>query len=174
LNNTARKRRAVHRDLLRRLSRCRRRVWITSAYFVPPPLLLRALRHAARRNVDVRILVPGRSDIFFMPLAMAGFYKSLLKNGARIFEYGRSILHAKTMILDDSVIVGSTNLNHRSMIHDLEIDVSIQTTEARHRVEEDFLVDLANAAEITMQELAERAAWRRIASRAALLFRHWL
>lgn len=148
LNYTRHRRRLFYKGLLRRIARCRHRVWITNAYFVPDNFLLVKLTDLAQSGVDVRIVLPQKSDVFIMPWASAAFYDKLLKSGVRIFEYTPSMLHAKSLILDDWFIVGSSNLNHRSLLHDLEVDVTIRSPEAKATLEQQFLVDLSHATEI--------------------------
>ena len=80
LNTTRHRRRILHKNLLRRISRCKERIWITNAYFVPDNILLKKLRDAAQRGLDVRILLPQKSDVFVMPWASTAFYFNLLKS----------------------------------------------------------------------------------------------
>lgn len=174
LNNTLIRRKRYYRELLRRVFEAERRIWITSAYFVPMGSLIRGLRYAAMRGVDVRLLLPGKSDIFFMRWAGAAYYHFLLKAGVRVYEYLPAVLHAKTMLIDDWAKVGSSNLNHRSLIHDLEVDVVLTSPESRRSLEEQFLKDLAQSGEITHQRWARRPWYARLASRAVLLMRYWI
>ncbi|RIL08655.1 MAG: cardiolipin synthase B, partial [Proteobacteria bacterium] len=113
LNSTRKLRRKNYLGLISRIRSAKHRLWITNSYFVPHGALLRALGRASARNVDVRIIVPSRSDVIFMPWVTASFYQGLLKKGVRIFEYQKSVLHAKSIIIDDWTILGSSNLNYR-------------------------------------------------------------
>ena len=174
LNNTRHRRRVLYKNLLRRVAKCKKRVWITNAYFVPDNFLLRKLNDLARKNVDVRIVLPQKSDIFLMPWASASFYENLLKSGVRIFEFTPSMLHAKTLILDDWFIVGSSNLNHRSLLHDLEVDVTIRSHEAKQLLEQQFLADLAQATEITLQDWRARTRWQKLIGRLVLYIKYWI
>ncbi len=174
LNNTRHQRRVLYKYLLLRLSRCKQRVWITNAYFVPDNFLLKSLTDLASSGVDVRILLPQKSDIFIMTWAAAAFYQRLLKAGVRIFEYLPSMLHAKSLILDNWFIVGSSNLNHRSLLHDLEIDVSIQLPESKQRLEQQFLVDLSNSKEITWETWQKRSFTQRFFGRVVLYLKYWI
>jgi hypothetical protein len=86
------------------------RVWIMSAYFVPSRRFRKALRRAGRRGVDVRLLLPGpRTDHPWVRQAARRFYAKMLRSGVRIFEYQTSMLHAKMILCDDWVSVGSSN-----------------------------------------------------------------
>jgi len=162
LNNTRHRRRILYKNLIKRMKNCQSRIWITNAYFIPDNLLLKALTNAAREDIDVRILLPRKSDILFMPWASSAFYEKLIKSGVRIFEYLPSMLHAKTLILDDWYSIGSTNLNHRSLLHDLEVDVNIRNPHSQKRIERQFLLDLENAKEVNHYRAARRFYQRAI------------
>lgn len=174
LNHTRALRQAAYREFLRRILDAKRRVWITNPYFVPEGLLLRVLAISALSGVDVRILVPSKSDVFFMKWAASAYYGSLLKSGVRIFEYLPTILHAKNFIIDDWASIGSNNLNHRSLIHDLEVDVVLETRESLLSLERQFLIDLTDSREVSLQEWRLTPWYRRLAVRIVLLFRHWI
>lgn len=143
LNYTRYLRRTKRRELLDRMLTARTRIWITNAYFVPDPLLLNALIEASQRGVDVCLLLPKQSDVRFIPWASRYFYTRLLQAGCRIFEYKVGILHAKTLLIDQHGIVGSSNLNRRSFMHDLELDYEVQQHTTIQALETAFLQDLA-------------------------------
>jgi len=174
LNNTWYRRRIMHKNLLRKMSRCKQRIWITNSYFVPDNFLLRKLKEAARANIDVRILLPRKSDVFIMPWASTAFYASLLKAGARIFEYLPSILHAKILILDDWISVGSSNLNHRSLLHDLEVDVNVRLKASKQLLEKQFLEDVSNSREVQLHNWKKRPLYQRIIGRLLLYVKYWI
>jgi len=174
LNNTRHRRRTQHKRLMRRMQRATQRIWITNAYFVPDNVLLRQLRDAAERGIDVRVLLPRNSDFFVMPWASTAFYFNLLKAGVRIFEYLPSILHAKTLMIDDWVTIGSSNLNHRSIRHDLEVDVNIRDTESIKIVEQQFLTDLRHSQEMSMGNWYHRPWYQRFIGRLALYMKYWI
>ncbi len=174
LNNTRHRRRILYKDLLKRIARCKKRIWMTNAYFVPDNILLRKLTRAAHAGIDVRILLPQKSDIFFMPLASAAFYQSLLQAGARIFEYKPSMLHTKTLILDDWILVGSSNLNHRSLLHDLEVDVNIRLSAAKQSIEQQFATDLANSQEVKLTDWEHRPWYQHFFGRLLLYLKYWI
>lgn len=172
LNNTWHRRRILYKNLLLRMRKATKRIWITNAYFVPDNLLLRRLRRAARAGIDVRILLPQKADIQFMPWASKVFYINLLKAGVHIYEYQPGILHAKTLIIDNWMLVGSSNLNHRSIMHDLEVDVDIRSTECKTALETQFLNDLQHAAEINIHTLNKRPWRQRIVGRLLLYIKY--
>ncbi len=175
LNHTRHRRRILYKNLLRKIDRCTQRIWITNAYFVPDNFLLRKLKESASRGIDVRVLLPGKSDVMMMPWASSTFYFSLLKSGVRIFEYLPSILHAKMLIIDNWVLLGSSNLNHRSLLHDLEVDVNVTTPESKKNLETLFLNDLKNSNEVSLESWKTHRPWRqRIMGRLVLYLKYWI
>lgn len=174
LNSTRTLRRRNYRDLLLRLSRARERIWITTPYFVPTGEVLDVLEEAASRGVDVRLLVPSKSDVFFMPWVAAAFVYGLLRGGAQVFEYLPSVLHSKTILIDDWGTVGSSNLNHRSIFHDLEVDIVISRAESIAKLSELYLEDLQQSRQVTLSVWSARSWITRIMGRLLLLFRDWL
>ncbi len=174
LNNTRYKRRMIYRELLGRIKKSERRIWITNAYFVPSNRLLSRLIRAARRGVDVQILLPKKSDIFYMPWASSAFYLRLLKAQVRIFEFDQGILHAKTIIIDDWMQAGSSNLNSRSLLHDLEIDITLKDSLAKQQLIEHFVNQTQQAHEVDLQTLAKQAWYKKLLGRLALIIRHFI
>lgn len=174
LNNTRHRRRILYKNLLRRISQCKERIWITNAYFVPDTFLLRKLEKAAQRGVDVRILLPKKSDVFIMPWASSMFYQNLVQSGVRVFEYLPTMLHAKSLILDDWVTIGSSNLNHRSLMHDLEVDVNIRFPESKQLIADQFIADLKQSREVQMNDWMKRPYYQRIIGYMALFLKYWI
>ena len=160
LNWTHRLRRHRNTELVQRIRQAQRRVWITTPYFVPPLRLLRALRARPRAggelNIDIRILLPHKSDVFFSRWVSTLFFKILLKAGVRIFEYKPSFLHAKTLLIDDWATVGSSNMNYRSFFHDLEADVVLTQSQSILSLETQFEKDLMQSREITLESWGRR------------------
>lgn len=174
LNNTRHRRRVLYKNLLHRLGKCKTRVWITNAYFVPDNFLLKKLHDLAQSGIDVRIVLPQKADIFMMTWASSAFYERLLKSGVRIFEYIPSMLHAKSLILDNWFIVGSSNLNHRSLLHDLEVDVDIRSPESKRILENQFLADLAQSKEIDLKSWRKRLWFQKAIGRLLLYVKFWI
>ena len=144
----ARARSDLATDVLRRIDTAAARAWIMSAYFVPSRRLRTALRRAARRGVDVRLLLPGpRTDHPWVRQAARRFYGKLLRNGVKIWEYQPSMLHAKMILCDDWVSVGSANLDRWSFRWNLEanqeIDSAAVADAASALFERDFVASRA-------------------------------
>ncbi|HEY2028097.1 MAG TPA: phospholipase D-like domain-containing protein [Myxococcales bacterium] len=129
----------------------RRTLWLTDAYFVGLPSYVQALRAAAMDGVDVRLLVPGSSDLGIVKrLGTAGF-RPLLAGGIRVFEWNGSMLHAKTAVADGRwARVGSTNLNVASWMGNWELDVAIEDDGFAREMEQAYEADLSNATEILL------------------------
>lgn len=149
LNTTQKMRRALYRDLLRLLNRAEDRIYITTAYFLPKRKLLKALVKAADKGVDVKLLLPGKSDVPLVKWAAFNLVRILLHSRMPIYEYQGSILHAKTMIVDDTVYIGSFNLNHRSLLHDLEVIARFEDHDSLQNMLTQWNTDLANARTVT-------------------------
>ncbi|MDX9730851.1 MAG: phospholipase D-like domain-containing protein, partial [Bdellovibrionales bacterium] len=118
LNYTTKRRKLSRLSFVSRLTSAKERIWISNAYLAPPSNIRRRLTKAAKRGVDVRVLVPQRSDVWFMPFIARAYYRPLLKAGVHIYEYTPRFLHAKSLIVDNEVILGTSNLNRRSFLHD--------------------------------------------------------
>lgn len=128
------------------------RLWITDAYLVAPPPLYSALIDAARGGVDVRLLVPGSSDILVVRTATRSGYRELLRAGVRIFEWTGPMLHAKTLVADRRwARVGSSNLNTASLLTNFELDVVVDCSELTQQLAAQFRHDLARAREIVLK-----------------------
>ena len=125
------------------------RLWITDAYLVAPPRLFQALCDAGKDGVDVRLLVPGSSDLpLIRDLSRIG-YRDLLRSGVRIYEWNGAMLHAKTIMCDDRwVRVGSSNLNPSSLLGNYELDVLIEDPTLADAMEAQFRRDIARSREV--------------------------
>lgn len=129
----------------------RERLWLTDAYFVGSTAYVQSLRAAARDGVDVRLLVPGSSDISIVKTISRAGYRPLLEAGVRVFEWNGSMIHAKTAVADSRwARIGSTNLNIASWLNNWELDVAIEDPQFAREVEEMFEQDLTNATEIVL------------------------
>jgi cardiolipin synthase len=127
-------------------------LWLTDAYFAGIPPYIQALRAAAMDGVDVRLLVPGASDISILrPLSQAG-YRPLLEGGVRVFEWKGSMLHAKTAVADGRwARVGSSNLNIASWVGNYELDALVEDQGFAAQMQQMFESDLANSTEIVLR-----------------------
>jgi cardiolipin synthase len=160
--------------MLADISNAKNRVWISTAYFIPSGSLIRRLKKIALNGVDVRVLVPKNSDHPFMTWVSSSFYWSLLKQRIKLFAYEKSILHSKTIQIDNVSIVGSSNINHRSLYHDLELDVILNDPNSESELSRQFLLDISHSTEITFASYKAMSLTKRIAGRILLYFRYFL
>ena len=129
-----------------------RSIWIANAYFVPSWSEVEALMGAARDGVDVRILVPQRNDHRWVSMLTRRYYRRLLTNGVRIWEWQGTMMHAKTSVVDGRwVRVGSTDFNPLGVAINFELDAVIEDAQLGARAEAMFLEDLEGSREITMR-----------------------
>jgi cardiolipin synthase len=135
----------------------RRTLWLTDAYFAGIPPYVQALRAAALDGVDVRLLVPGASDLpMLRPLSQSG-YRPLLEAGIRVFEWNGTMLHAKTAVSDCCwARVGSSNLNIASWVGNYELDAVIEDERVAATLEAMYLADLDRSTEIVLRPRRRR------------------
>jgi len=134
----------IYRTLLVSLALAHKSIHLTTGYFVPTPDLDRALKRAARRGVDVEIVVPAHSDSDMSIAAGRSEYMSLLKAGVHIYERLGVVLHAKTAVIDGTLsIIGSSNLDWRSVIYNTEDDAVIIDRAFGQKMEAMFADDIA-------------------------------
>ena len=149
----------------------RERLYITNAYFAPDKTFVALLTRAAKRGVDVRILVGGpRTDVRAARLAARGRYEDLLAAGVRVYEYQPTTLHAKTFVVDGVwASVGTMNFDNRSLALNDEATLMVLDPAAGRRMESVFLEDLGHALEIDLATFRRRPWTERVGEWAANL-----
>jgi cardiolipin synthase A/B len=161
-------RKAIGASYLHALRNAAHRVWITNAYFVPSLKFHRAIRRAAARGVDVRILAPVKTDVMPVYYASRALFDGLLRHGIRIFEYQGPVLHAKTCVIDGVwSSIGSYNLDHLSILRNLEVTAIILDRAFGGCMEALFEKDCKDSIEVNLSE------WRRRSPRRMLLEWFW-
>jgi cardiolipin synthase len=147
----------------------RRRLWICNSYFIPDPRLRKAVVDRARQGVDVRILVPGNhTDAIPVQFAGRSYYEELLAAGVRIFEFLPAMMHAKTVVVDDAwSVIGSANMDERSMELNEENIVGIADPGFARAVADGLERDFARSREVTLEEWRRRPVWQRGLERLA-------
>jgi cardiolipin synthase len=164
----ARARSMLANGVVRRIQLARERAWIMSAYFVPSRRFRKALRGAARRGVDVRLLVPGpRTDHPWVRQAARRFYGKMLRSGVRIFEYQPRMLHAKMIVSDDWVSIGSSNLDRWSFKWNLEANQEVQNAAFAAIAAAVFEGDCAQSEILSRRSWPQRAWIGRLQERIA-------
>jgi cardiolipin synthase len=135
-------------------------VTIASPYFIPGPRVLRSLLRAAGRGVQVRLLLPHKSDVPLVRLVSRSYYGQLLNNGVEIFELDSAVLHAKVLLIDESwAMVGSANMDQRSFHRNYELNVVVDSLEFGAQVADMLETDLGGARRIVLKE-HERRGWQ--------------
>jgi cardiolipin synthase len=147
----------------------RRRLWIANSYFIPDVQLRNAVKERARAGVDVRILVPGNhTDAIPVQYAGRTYYDELLEAGVRIFEYQASMMHAKTVVVDDAwCLVGSANMDERSMEINEENLLGVAEREFARAAAEGLEEDFTRSREVKLDEWRSRPAYKRLLEKAA-------
>jgi cardiolipin synthase len=157
---------ALRRDLARA-----RTVQIIVAYFLPTWRIRRALGRVARSGGRLEMILPGKSDVTLAQLAAQSLYRRFLRTGARIFEYQPQILHAKLLIIDDVVYVGSANLDQRSLGINYELMIRFHGKTMADRARQIFSNTQRQCSEITAEQWrGSRSLWQRFKQRWAYFF----
>jgi cardiolipin synthase len=150
-------------------------ILLANAYFDPDPQLLGAIRDAARRGVDVQLLLPSVSDSWLVLSAGRRHYGELLEAGAKIYERKGALLHAKTTLIDGVwSAVGSTNLDWRSFLHNDEIDAIVLSATFGDQMRSAFQADLAQSEQLTMEKWSSRGLKDRLQEITAGMWEYWL
>jgi cardiolipin synthase A/B len=150
-------------------------IHLTNSYFIPDDQILKALVDAARRGVDVKIILPGITDSSLSLNAQRYHYAELLKAGVKLYERNTYLLHAKTTVIDQVwSTVGSTNLDYLSLLSNDEVNAIILNREFAVEMEKMFVRDLENSRQIRWDEWKARPLLPRIRDWFVNLFVHWL
>ncbi len=161
--------------VVRRIDAARTRAWVVSAYFVPSRRFRKALRRAARRGVDVRLLMPSaRTDHPWVRQAARRFYAKMLRNGVRVFEYQPRVLHAKMIVCDDWVSIGSSNLDRWSFKWNLEANQEIADARVADAAAALFSADLTLSSALSRRHWPQRGWLDRLRERIAGALDRWL
>ncbi|HEX7535120.1 MAG TPA: phospholipase D-like domain-containing protein, partial [Syntrophales bacterium] len=150
-------------------------IHLTNAYFIPDDQVLKAFTDAAKRGVDVKIILPETTDSRLALYAARHNYSELLEAGVKIYERRNALLHAKTAVIDGVwSTVGSTNLDYWSLLNDDEVNAIVLSREFAAEMEKTFAKDLAESHEIKREEWNERSPFSQLREWFAHLFDHWM
>ncbi len=165
----------IYATLISAINSAETAVYLTNAYFVPDPQLLAALKDAAQRRVDVKLLLPSHSDSWMVFHVGRSFYNELLSAGVKIYERRDALLHAKTALIDGVwSTIGSTNLDWRSFLHNDEVNAVILGQEFGAQMQAMFDKDLASSNLITLEQWRQRSIGMRLKEMAARLWQRAL
>ena len=146
-------------------------IFIQTPYFIPPEGLLEALISASARGVDVRIMVPRKSDSILIQLASRSYFKKLMMMGVKVYYYEAGFMHSKLTVIDDSLtLIGSTNFDIRSFEQNLEVEAFIYSKETALRGKEIFVEDQKSATAIILRDWLKRPVWIRFKESFIRLF----
>jgi cardiolipin synthase len=165
----------IYKSLVVAMNEARKSIHVTSAYFVPDQQIVDALVSAAKRGVDVKLVLPGVSDHGMIRYAGQAFYDQLLAGGVKIFELQIAVLHAKTAVIDGAwSTIGSANIDRRSFIHNYELNVVVIDPAFGLAMESAFNEDLRDSKEVTLEQWRHRPWGDRIREWAASLAGYWI
>lgn len=174
-NREFRKRRRIRAAYLHAIRNARHYILIENGFFLPDRGIRRALAKAVKRGVEVAVAVSRVSDPRIGAVAGRVLYSELLAAGVRIYEWPEPMLHAKTAVIDDAwSVVGSYNINSRSLFHDLEAVVVIADPGFARGLRLQKLKDLAQCREVTQDEHESRSWRQMLLESAAYMLRYWL
>lgn len=174
-NKTRRSRALLRRVFHRAFARASQRIWLTTPYFVPDSRTQRELCRAAARGVDVRVLVPAKSDVAITQWAGRAAYSRLLAAGVRIFEYRPRVLHAKAALVDQRwSTVGTANLDYRSFFINDEVNAVFEDPAFNAVLAARFLADLEQSREVRLRPWRRRRWFNWIPETIGYLARRWL
>lgn len=157
------------------MQEAKKSIHITMAYFVPDEQTVNALKDAARRGVDVRLVLPSVSDSGVVYHAGRAFYDELLEAGVKIHEMKLAVLHAKTAVIDGVwSTVGSTNLDTRSFLHNSEVSVIVMGDSFGAEMERAFQEDLRNSTEVKLEQWRQRPWSMRMKEWSSRIMDYWL
>ena len=165
----------IYATFLSALGAAETSVHITMAYFAPDPQFLEALKSAARRGVDVTLILPSQTDSWLIFHAGRRFYTPLLKAGVKIYERKGVILHAKTAVIDGVwATIGSTNLDWRSFLHNDELNAVVLGADFSQQMEAMFAKDLEASQPVTLKQWKERPLDDRMKEAFSAIWQYWL
>lgn len=159
----------IHRFFFTAISSARRRVWITTPYFVPDEAILMAMTTAASRGVDVRLLVPMESDQLLTALAASTFVEEVLTHRVKVYAYVPRFIHAKTLVVDDELsVIGTANMDNRSFRLNFEVMAAIYDKGTASMMSSQFLKDTESATKLHPDLSPDNFNERLVASLARL------
>lgn len=171
INSTWRLRLHIYADFLRRIRHAKTQICLVTPYFMPRYRFLKSLEKVAERGVKIQIVLPWISDVKIVQWASLGILHSLSQKGVKIYLYTATILHAKYSIIDRWASLGSHNLNHRSFLHDLELDVIFTDDKHLQNLENQFQIDMTNSVQFDIKQFSKIEVYL---GRFLYLFRYWL
>jgi cardiolipin synthase len=154
---------AIHRAFFTLVVMAQRSIKLMTPYFVPDTSLLTALLNAAARGLDVRLILPQRTNHWYIHYAARSFYAPLLESGVRIFERPPPFLHAKTMLVDNQwALVGSANFDIRSLRLNFELNLEVLGSFAEQALRSALDEEMDRSREIDLKTFEQRSRWEQL------------
>jgi len=148
-----------------------RYIYIQSPYFMPNEVIASCIQMASLSGVEVRLMIPFRSDSRLSDASTFSFLGEALEAGVRVFHYKNGFLHSKAIVIDDSIsIVGSCNLDERSFVHNFEANAFIYETKTALKLKDLFVNDMENCVEFTLEAWVKRKRRQKLKESFARLF----
>jgi cardiolipin synthase len=174
-NREVHRRRPIRAAYLHAINHARRYILIENAYFIPDRYIRSALIRAVKRGVHVAVVVSKNLDVQIAGYAGRAFYEELLSAGVKIFQWPKGMMHAKTAVIDDIwSVVGSFNLDHRSLRFQLEIVAVVAGPIFARKLQQQTLADIARCEELTLEKHRARPWYEKILESIAYKVRYWL
>lgn len=146
-------------------------VYIHSPYFIPNDLILGCVQMAALSGVDVRLMIPMKSDSRFTDASTFTYMGEIMESGVKVYRYQEGFLHSKAIVIDDFIsIIGSCNMDERSFNQNFEVNAFIYETETAIQQRNLFIRDMEKCNVLTMEEWSNRKRWERLKESTARLF----
>jgi cardiolipin synthase A/B len=165
----------IYKSLMIAMNESKKSIYITSAYFVPDQQIVDSLIAAARRGVDVKLVLPGVSDHNLIKYAGQAFYDQLLAGGVKIYQLQVAVLHAKTAVIDGRwSTIGSANIDRRSFIHNYELNVVVLDPAFGRDMESAFNEDLRSSRQVTLEQWRNRPLKDRLREWMGRLAEYWI
>ena len=174
-NDMLRSRSHMRHAYLRAIRRAESAISLMNAYFIPDRGLRRAFARAARRGVQVRVIVPSTNDVQAVRYASRHLYARLMRSGVRIFEWPGKMMHAKCGVIDDVwSTIGSYNLDRFSLKHNLEVALVVIDKNVSQELKAEFETQVARCKEMVLEEWERRSWWQKTKEWGFYQLRYWL
>jgi Phosphatidylserine/phosphatidylglycerophosphate/cardiolipin synthases and related enzymes len=152
------------------INSAQKRLWLVSPYFVPDQQVLSALQLAALRGVDVRLIIPQKSDLLITYLSSFSFLEEIIPTGVKVYRYDKGYLHEKVMLIDDDrAMIGTSNLDNRSFRINFEINLLMIDRDFAGKVENMLKEDLSHSRQIGLEDYGEKPFWFKLAVKISRL-----
>jgi cardiolipin synthase A/B len=150
-------RRFMHRTMIEAIRNAEKYIYITTPYFVPTHRIIRVIKLAAHRGVDVRILIPQTTNMYAVDLGARSFFDTLLESGVRIFLYQGTLIHSKTCVIDGMwSTVGSLNMDAVSLLYNYEANIVSLNSKFAEELSAHFVHDILDSKEVLLPERKNR------------------